>query len=91
MSLIKPIDMRGNATLRAAVEGIINGRFSRIQWSEEVNLKIRHEAGRAVILITSGEAEVMLKGLPDPNFIKAELHPDHAIVSLSITDVRVNY
>jgi len=41
--------------------------------------------------ITDGKAEVRLRGLPDPDFISAKCHKDHAIVSLSLTNVRVNY
>lgn len=91
MSLIKPIDMRGTAGLRKAVTDLISGKIDRIGWSEEINLKIKREAGKAVVTITSGKAEVSLRGLPDPDFVKAELFADHAIVSLSITDVRVDY
>jgi hypothetical protein len=91
MSFIKPIDLTGNQALRNAVEALISGKASRLEWSEEINLKLKRENGRAVLTITSGSAEVVLRGLPDPDFVKAVVYPDHAIVSLSLTDVRINY
>lgn len=91
MSLIKPIDMRGKG-LREVAASLISGNIGdRIGWSEELNLKIKRETGKTVVTITSGKAEVLLRGLPDPDFITAELFADHAIISLSITNVRVNY
>jgi hypothetical protein len=91
MSLIKPIDMRGRSGLREAVEAIIDGKIDRIEWSENVNLRITRDGDSAEIKITDGLAEVNLKGLPNPDFIMAKLHRDHAIVSLTITNLRVNY
>jgi hypothetical protein len=92
MSIIKPIDMRGRAGLREAIEAIISGKVDRIEWTDSINLRItRDDAGTAEIKITDGNAEVNLRGLPNPDFIGAKLHPDHAIVSLSLTNVRVDY
>mgnify|MGYP000950717862 CR=1 FL=1 len=91
MSIIKPIDLRGTPGLREAIAAVISGKAGMMQWSEDVNLKLKREGDKAVLVITSGKAEVVLRGLPDPDFIKAEIHPDHAIVSVSIANVRVNY
>ena len=91
MSLIKPIDLRGNAGLREAVEAIIAGKYDRIEWTDDLNLRITRDGSSAEIQITAGKAEVVLRGLPDPDFISAKLYPDHAIVSLTITNVRVDY
>ncbi len=91
MSLIKPIDMRGREGLRDAIEAIISGKVDRIEWTDNLNLRITRSGDSAEITITDGKAEVALKGLPDPDFISAKLHRDHAIVSLSITNVRVDY
>jgi hypothetical protein len=92
MSLIKPINMRGRAGLREAIEAIISGKVDRVEWTDSINLRItRDDAGTAEIKITDGNAEVNLRGLPNPDFIGAKLHSDHAIVSLSLTNVRVDY
>jgi hypothetical protein len=92
MSIIKPIDMRGRAGLREAIEAIISGKVDRIEWTDSINLRItRDDAGTAEIKITDGSAEVNLRGLPNPDFIGAKLHSDHAIVSLSLVNVRVDY
>jgi hypothetical protein len=91
MSLIRPIDMRGRAGLREAVEAIIAGKVDRIEWTDSLNLRITRDSDSAEIKITDGKAEVALRGLPDPDFISAKLYPDHAIVSLTITNVRVDY
>jgi hypothetical protein len=92
MSFIKPIDMRGKAGLRDAVEAVIAGKADRIEWTETLNLRItRDDGGTAEIKITDGAAEVNLRGLPNPDFIRAKLFADHAIVSLTLTNVRVNY
>ena len=92
MSFIKPIDMRGKAGLREAIAAIISGKLDRIEWTDSINLRItRDDAGTAEIKITDGAAEVNLRGLPNPDFIGAKLFADHAIVSLTLTNVRVNY
>ena len=91
MSLIKPIDMRGKAGLREAIEAIIAGKADRIEWTEALNLRITRDGDSAEIKITDGAAEVNLRGLPNPDFVGAKLFVDHAIVSLTLTNVRVDY
>jgi len=91
MSLIKPIDMRGNAGLREAIAAIIAGKVDRIEWTDSLNLRITREGDSAEIKITDGAAEVNLRGLPNPDFVGAKLFSDHAIVSLTLTNVRVDY
>jgi hypothetical protein len=91
MSLIKPIDMRGKAGLREAIEAVIAGKADRIEWTETLNLRITRDGDSAEIKLTDGAAEVNLRGLPNPDFIGAKLFADHAIVSLTLTNVRVNY
>jgi hypothetical protein len=91
MSFIKPIDMRGKAGLRDAIEAVIAGKADRIEWTETLNLRITRDGDSAEIKITDGAAEVNLRGLPNPDFIGAKLFADHAIVSLTLTNVRVNY
>jgi hypothetical protein len=54
-------------------------------------LRITRDGDSAEIKITDGAAEVNLRGLPNPDFIGAKLFADHAIVSLTLTNVRVNY
>jgi hypothetical protein len=91
MSLIKPIDLRGKAGLREAIAAVIAGNFERIEWTETLNLRVTRNSDSAEIKITDGAAEVNLRGLPNPDFIGAKLHSDHAIVSLTLTNVRVDY
>lgn len=91
MSIIKPIDMRGRAGLREAVEAIISGKVDRIEWTDTLNLRITRDGDSAELRITDGAAEVSLRGLPDPDVLSAKLYPDHAIVSLTLTNVRVDY
>lgn len=84
--------MTGKSGLREAVQAIIDGKIGRIEWTDTINLKIvRDNAGTAELRITDGKAEASLRGLPDPDLISAKCYADHAIVSLSLTDVRVNY
>lgn len=91
MSLIKPIDMRGKAGLREAIEAIISGKVDRVEWTDNLNLRITRDGDKAELRITDGTVEVNLRGLPDPDVLSAELHRDHAIVSLRLTNVRVDY
>jgi len=92
MSLFQPIDMTEKSGLREAIQAIIDGKVDRIGWTDTINLRIvRDNAGTAELRITDGKAEVNLRGLPDPDFISAKCHRDHAIVSLSLTNVRVDY
>jgi hypothetical protein len=91
MSFIKPIDMRGKAGLREAIAAVIAGKIDRIEWTDSINLRVTRDGDSAEIKITDGTAEVNLRGLPNPDFIGAKLHSDHAIVSLTLTNVRVDY
>jgi hypothetical protein len=91
MPLIHPIDMRGKAGLRESIAAIISGKVDRIEWTENLNLRITRDGESAEIKITDGAAEVNLRGLPNPDFVGAKLYPDHAIVSLTLTNVRVDY
>jgi hypothetical protein len=91
MPLIKPIDMRGKAGLREAIEAIITGKADRIEWTDTINLRVTRDGESAEIKITDGAAEVNLRGLPNPDFVGAKLFSDHAIVSLTLTNVRVDY
>lgn len=91
MSILKPIDLRDNQSIHMAVAALIGGKIGRIEFSESVNLKISRDGDSAKIEITDGKIEITLRGLPDPDFVRAECFSDHAIVSLSITDVRVDY
>jgi len=91
MSLIKPIDMRDKAGLREAIAAIIAGKIDRIEWTDNLNLRITRDGDSAEITITDGSAEVNLRGLPNPDFIGAKLFADHAIVSLTLANVRVDY
>lgn len=91
MSLIKPIDMRGKTGLREAIAAIIAGKIDRIEWTDNLNLRITRDGESAEIRITDGAVEVNLRGLPNPDFVGAKLYPDHAIVSLTLTNVRVDY
>ena len=91
MPLIHPIDMRGRSGLREAIEAIISGKVDRIEWTDTLNLRITRDGDSAEIKITDGAAEVNLRGLPNPDFVGAKLYRDHAIVSLTLTNVRVDY
>jgi len=91
MTLIRPIDMRGRAGLREAIAAIIAGKVDRVEWTDNLNLRITRDGDSAEVTITDGAAEVNLRGLPNPDFIGAKLHADHAIVSLTLTNVRVDY
>lgn len=91
MSLIKPIDMRGRAGLREAIEAIMTGKVDRIEWTDTLNLRIVRDGDSAEIKITDGSVDVSLRGLPDPEILSAKLFADHAIVSLRLTNVRVDY
>lgn len=90
MSIIKPIDLK-HLNIREAIEAVISGKINRIEFSETVNLRVVRDGESAEIKITEGKAEVSLRGLPDPDFIGAKCFKDHAIVSLSLTNVRVDY
>lgn len=91
MSLIKPIDLRGRSGLREAISAIISGKVDRIEWTDKLNLRITRDGESAEITITDGTAEVNLRGLPNPDFLGAKLYQDHAVVSLTLTNVRVDY
>lgn len=91
MSLIKPINLRSVPNLREAIAAVIGGRIDRIEFSESLNLRIKRDGDSATIEITDGKVEIQLKGLPDPDVIGVKCFKDHAIVSLRLTNVRVDY
>jgi hypothetical protein len=91
MSLIKPIDMRGNAGLREAAKAIIDRKFGKIQWSASVTVNCQSDGERAIVKVVEGIVEAALRGLPDPDFLQMDVREDHAIVSLTLTNVRVDY
>lgn len=91
MSLIKPINLTGVKGLRSAIEALIDGKTGPIELSDTVNLKIKRNGDSVDLVVTDGKAEVVLKGLPDPDIIKVEAHRKFAVVSLALTNVRVEY
>lgn len=91
MSLLKPINLSGVKGLQAAIAALIDGKTGPIELSETVNLKIKRNGDSVELVVTDGKAEVGLNGLPDPNIIKVKAHRHYAVVSLSLTDVRVDY
>jgi hypothetical protein len=92
MSILKPINLRDRPELRQIAKVLIERKTGGLLWSEDLNLDIKRNGDDTLTIeIRSGTIEAVLKGLPDPDFIKAVVHEDHAIVSFSITDVRVDY
>lgn len=91
MSLIKPIDMRGRSGLREAIAAVIAGKVDRIEWTDNLNLRITRDGESAEIKITDGNAEARINALMKPDILSARIHRDHAIVSLTLTNVRVDY
>jgi hypothetical protein len=91
MSFIKPIDMRGKAGLREAAKAIINRKFGKIHWSDSVTVNCQSDGEKAIVRVVEGIVEAALRGLPDPDFLQMDVREDHAIVSLTLTNVRVNY
>ena len=91
MSLIKPIDLTGMPAIREAVSAVISGKFERIGFTEVINMRIQRGDDSAEITITDGKAEVKLSGLPDPDILSVKCYRNYAIVSLTLTNVRVDY
>lgn len=91
MSLLKPINLTGVKGLQSAIAALIDGKTGPIELSDNVNLKIKRNADSVDLVITDGTAEVVLNGLPDPNILRATLHRHYGTVSLTLTDVRIEY
>lgn len=91
MSLLKPINLSGVKGLQSAIAALIEGKAGPIELSETVTLKVKRNADSVELVIADGTAEVALRGLPDPNIISATLHPHYGTVSLTLTDVRIEY
>ena len=91
MSFIKPIDLRGKAGFREAAKAMIDCKFGKIQWSDSVTVNSQSDGEKAIVKVVEGIVEAALRGLPDPDFLQMDVREDHAIVSLTLTNVRVDY
>jgi len=90
MSFIKPIDLR-HLNIREAIQAVISGRIERIEWSETVNLKLKHDGEQAILTITDGTVEVDIPGPISPDVLRVTAFEDHALVDLRLSQVRINY
>jgi hypothetical protein len=91
MSILKPIDLRDRPELRQIAKTLIEGALTGLAWSDVVNLDISRTGDSATVVVKNGTVEAVIKGSPDPDVIKVVLHEDYAMVSIWITDVRVDY
>ena len=87
---IKPIDLR-HLNIREAIQAVISGRIERIEFSETVNLKLRHDGEQAVLTVTDGTVEVDIPGPISPDVLRVTAFDDHALVDLRLSQVRVDY
>jgi hypothetical protein len=90
MSFIKPVDLR-HLNIREAIQAVISGRIERIEFSETVNLKLKHDGEKAVLTVTDGTVEFDIPGPISPDVLKVTAYDDHALVDLRLSQVRVNY
>ena len=90
MSFIKPIDLR-HLNIREEIQAVISGRIERIEFSETVNLKLKHDGEQAVLTITDGTVEVDIPGPISPDVLRVTAFDDHALVDLRLSQVRINY
>jgi hypothetical protein len=56
-----------------------------------VTVNCQSDGEKAIVRVVEGIVEAALRGLPDPDFLQMDVREDHAIVSLTLTNVRVNY
>jgi hypothetical protein len=90
MSLIKPVDLR-HLNIREAIQAVISGRIERIEWSETVNLKLKHDGEQAVLTVTDGTVEIDIPGPISPDVLRVTAYEDHALVDLRLSQVRIEY
>jgi putative transposon-encoded protein len=90
MSFIKPIDLR-HLNIREAIQAVISGRVERIEFSETVNLKLKHDGKQAVLTITDGAVEIDIPGPISPDVLRVTAFGDHAMVDLRLSQVRIDY
>ena len=90
MSFIKPIDLR-HLNIREAIQAVISGKIERIEFSETVNLRLKHDGEQAVLTITDGTVEVDIPGPISPDVLRVTAFDDHAVVDLRLSQVRIDY
>ena len=90
MSLIRPVDLR-HMNIREAIQAVISGRIERIEWSEAVNLKLKHDGEQAVLTVTDGTVEIDIPGPISPDVLRVTANEDHALVELRLSQVRIDY
>jgi hypothetical protein len=90
MSFIKPVDLR-HLNIREAIQAVISGKIERIEFSETVNLKLKHDGEKAVLTVTDGTVEFDIPGPISPDVLRVTAYDDHALVDLRLSQVRVNY
>lgn len=90
MSFIKPVDLR-HLNIRQAIQAVISGRIERIEFSETVSLKLKHNGEQAVLTVTDGTVEVDIPGPISPDVLRVTAYNDHALVDLRLSRVRIDY
>lgn len=90
MSFIKPVDLR-HLNIREAIQAVISGKIERIEFSETVNLKLKHDGEQAVLTITDGTIEVDIPGPISPDVLRVTAFDNHALVDLRLSQVRIDY
>ncbi len=90
MSFIKPVDLR-HMNIRQAIQAVISGRIERIEFSETVNLKLKHDGEQAVLTVTDGTVEVDIPGPISPDVLRVTAYNNHALVDLRLSQVRIDY
>ena len=77
--------------IRQAIQAVISGRIERIEFSETVNLKLKHDGEQAVLTVTDGTVEVDIPGPISPDVLRVTAFDDHALVDLRLSQVRIDY
>lgn len=77
--------------IRAAVTALLGGKIGPVQIPRLLTLTIQTEDDHKSIKLTwPQKVEVDLSGI-NPDLLRARCFPDHAIVDLRISNIRINY
>jgi len=64
--------------------------FPKLNLPDKLELRIERKQHH-IAVAWDGKVEAVLRGLPDPDMIRARVYDDHAVVDLRFSGIRIDY
>jgi hypothetical protein len=76
--------------IRKTVRDVLENTLGRLNLPERIVFEVKRHPDHLAVE-WDGKVEAAIRGLPDPDLLRAKLYKTHAIVDLRISGVRINY